>query len=219
MSLGGLAKVYKDIQQIRIGLKNKTWASENSNGRAIPKVYEDMIVQLKEMEKALVKEARQQLKDHPAWPWLSQVRGMGLTLAAQLLGYIGDIERFSTVSKLWRYCGLGVTDGRADRMRKGEKAAYNPQIKSLCYNIGTSFLKTNSPYRKLYDQAKQYYTETRPDWTKSRIHFAAMRKMEKVFLAHLWQKWREAEGLPTRQEYVFEYLGHSTRYNPEEFVA
>jgi len=218
MSLGGLAKVYQDIQGLRIALSNKTWASENADGRAVPKIYQDMIEQLKDMEKGLIKEAKQVLKHHPAWKWGKNVKGLGPTLAAQLFGYIGDIGRFETVSRLWRYCGLGVTDGQADRMRKGQKARYNPRIKALMHNIGASFLKTNSPYRKIYDDKKRYYEQKHPDWTKNHIHLAAMRKMEKVFLAHLWQKWREIEGLPTREEYVFEYLGHTTRYSPEDFV-
>lgn len=262
MSLGGLSKVYQDIQGIRIALQNKTWAAENADGRAVPKIYEDMIEQLKEMEKGLVKEAKQYLKHHPVWPWLKNVKGLGPALAAQLLGYINDIGRFDTVSRLWRYSGLGVTDGKADCMRKGQKARYNPKIKALMYNIGTSFLKTKSPYSRIYYEAKTKYQHARQDqriqavtgdnldiirekrhdekewpkylaatiklakekempepWTDNRVHLAALRKMEKIFLAHLWQKWREFEGLPTRKEYVFEYMGHTTRYEPDDFVA
>ena len=223
MSMAGLARVYTDIQGVRIALGNKTWATENAGNVAIPQIYVDMIDQLKDMEKGLIREASQQLKTHPAWDtWGKHVKGFGPTLAMQLFGQIGDIGRFDTVSKLWKYCGLGVTDGKADRRRKGEKLSYSPRLKTLLYNIGTSFLKTKSPYRDIYDEKKLVY-ETRKDesgkeWSKLRIHLASMRIMEKIFLAHMWQKWREAEGLLIREEYVFDYLGHTTRYKPEDFM-
>lgn len=313
MSLGGLAKVYQDIQGLRIALGNKTWASENAEGRAVPAIYESMIDQLKEMEKGLMKEAAQQLKTHPAWVHYGKhVKGLGTALASQLFGYIGDIGRFPTVSKLWKYTGLAVVDGQADRMRRGQKAGYNPKIKSLLYNIGTSFIKSRSPYRMIYDDKKKYYghlkqdipliavlekerkrylvsrstshkyldpgeqqelkenkmwlklikhlgdevvnwpidltiktaramkAETKKDecwkaileegikvakangdlvpWTDNRVHLAAMRKMENIFLAHLWVAWREAEGLETREEYVFGVLGHKTKYHYQDFI-
>lgn len=263
-NLGGIAKVYQDIQGLRIALGNKTWAAENTNGRAMPAIFNDMITQLKGMEASLMKEAGQQLKYHPAWPWLKQVKGLGPTLACQLIGYINDISMFDTVSKLWKYCGLAVVNGKADGRRKGEKVSYSPRMKALMYNIGCSFLKSKSPYRKLYDDTKARYQHTKQDmlisvalgcdisevqltrqttkdatwkkyldtavkaakekelpepWNDGRIHLTALRKMEKVFLAHLWEKWREAEGLPLRREYVFEVLGHTTRYTPEDFVS
>lgn len=259
--LGGLAKVYQDIQGLRVALGNKTWSAENADGRAVPAIYETMIAQLKEMEAGLVKEAKQYLKEHPAWMGFGKdVKGLGPTLGAQLIGYIEDIGRFDTVSKLWKYCGLACVDGKADRMRKGQKASYNPKIKSLLYNIGCSFIKTKSPYRRIYDDKKQYYRQVKQDpqimavtgdnagiinnirqdkkewprylataikeakkqgkqkpWTDNHVHMAALRKMEKIFLAHLWEQWRIAEGLPTRREYVFDCLGHTSRYEAKDF--
>ena len=45
---------------------------------------------------------------------------------------------------------------------------------------------------------------------------SARRKMIKIFLAHLWDFWREWEGLPRRTPYVEEYGGHIT-YTRQEF--
>jgi len=299
------------------------WAAENADGRAVPKIYATMIEQLQEMEKGLVKEAKQYLKQYPVWEkWLKHVKGLGPTLAAQLIGIIGDIRRFEIQSRLWKYAGLGVSnakkaevnigdimfvskytgeygnrfkvqlknskydnlepeakvegdtvivylgkhttqqevvdlinseqslsmpvycdllgnglkpaepselcqleggqDGHADRPQKGQKLGYNPRLKALLYNIGVSFIKTRSPYREIYDRAKARYEQSRPEWPRQRIHYAAMRKMEKVFLANLWEAWRKAEGLPIhKQEYPFEYLRHdpNDKYTPEYFIA
>lgn len=314
MSISGIGKVYQDVQKIRIALSNKTWAAEAGRSAAVPKVFETMIQQLEDIEKQLMKVGTDELKYHPAWPWLSKVKGLGTTLAVQLLGHIGDIGRFETVSKLWRYAGLGVINGRAERKRQGEKLHYKPQFKTLMYKIGESFIKTKSPYKKIYDEKKSYYQHVKQDvliaaildadrrenppgklhtismwqklintfgyevitwssheiiaavrqyeeylkeayrkarktdknakkevgpwgsmlkyvtkeakkrgfpepWSDVRVHQSAMRKMEKVFLAHTWEVWRKAEGLPTKREYVFDYLGHETRYTPEEFAS
>jgi len=49
------------------------------------------------------------------------------------------------------------------------------------------------------------------------VHMAALRKVKKLFLATLWRRWREIEGLPVRSPYVEEYKGHTHIYTPEDF--
>lgn len=215
-SLKWAADIYEDIQKVRIACSNRVSAAERE-GKAIPKLLESLSEKLKSAENDVQKYMKQYVEEHSVWPWLSQVKGIGHTLACKLLSQIQDISKFDTVSKLWRFAGMAVIDGQAERLKKGEKAHYNKALKTIMYLIGTALMRANSPYRKIYDDAKEYYTTNR-DWTKGHIHLAAMRKMEKVFLSHLWQKWREAEGLPTREEYVFEKLGHTTRYAPEDFI-
>jgi hypothetical protein len=50
------------------------------------------------------------LRDHPAWPWMSGVKGIGPTLACRLLARL-DIERARTPSSFWAYCGLATVPG------------------------------------------------------------------------------------------------------------
>lgn len=115
-------------------------------------------------------------------------------------------------------CGQPV-HGEAQKKRRGMPTGYNPQVKSLLWNIGTNFLKNNSPYRKIYEQEKA--RKQKEGWGENdgHRHLHAMRKMVKVFLSHLWVKWREIEGLPTREPYVIEYTKHTDYYMPEEFVS
>lgn len=42
------------------------------------------------------------------------------------------------------------------------------------------------------------------------------RKVMVLFLQHLWEVWREGEGLPTRSPYAMEKLGHTTFISPWE---
>ena len=47
---------------------------------------------------------------HPAWPWLSAVKGIGHLLAARLLSRL-DVARARTPSAFWAYCGLATIPG------------------------------------------------------------------------------------------------------------
>ena len=48
------------------------------------------------------------------------------------------------------------------------------------------------------------------DETKAHINMAAQRYMMKMFLQDLYGVWRKLEGLPVREPYQKEYLGHET---------
>lgn len=104
------------------------------------------------------------------------------------------------------------------KLRKGVKIDYSPRLKSTCFLIGTSFLRCGSPYRRVYDSAKEFYKAKHPEWTLKHQDMAARRKMVKIFLSHLWVKYREAEGLPVTKPYAIERLGHDSYIAPEEFV-
>lgn len=169
-----------------------------------------------ELEEQALFELHDLVKPLPIYREVIQVKGIGKILAAQLISAI-DISRANTPSALWRYAGLAVFDGKAERRIKGEKLHYNMELKKFCFLIGESFVKCRSPYRRIYDEAKEFYAANRPNWTKKHCHMAALRKMVKVFLVHLWIKWRELEGLPVRPIYVLEKMGHTTFISAEEF--
>ncbi len=57
---------------------------------------------------------RESIERHPAWPWLSSIRGIGHLLAARLLSRL-DVTRAKTPSAFWAYCGLGTIPGVAYR--------------------------------------------------------------------------------------------------------
>lgn len=190
------------------------------------------------------------LETHPAWPWLSGIRGMGATLSARLLARL-DIRRAPTPSSFWAYCGLATVPAQlygcvdcgstasAPRNRKGpaahkdprgkgcsgqlqviaatdglrvaqplpargESAAYDRHAKKICYLIGVSFLRSRSSYREHYDRERERLARERGDWNKARQHLASLRKMEKLFLSHLWAVWAEAEGIPIVRPYAHE---------------
>ena len=93
-------------------------------------------------------------------------------------------------------------------------------------------------YRQIYDKEKDRLTEQRlpigkcshyeeckaklkirkEPACKGHIDAMAKRKTVKLFLSHLWQRWRQLEDLPLRPPYVMEYMGHTGNISPEEML-
>jgi hypothetical protein len=209
----------RTIQKSRIGFGNRVSAIErgaDKTDEATLAVIQKWQDRFQELEKELDEDINALVDDCPIIDRLCELKGIGKILAAKLVAMI-DIEKADTVSALWRYAGYGVIDGERERPQKGEKLHYNARLKTTCYLIGSSFLRCGSDYRRVYDSAKEYYEANRTDWTKAHRHNAAMRKMIKTFLAHLWLVWRELEGLSTRSLYVNDRLDHGHYYTPQEF--
>jgi hypothetical protein len=83
------------------------------------------------------------------------------------------------------------------RPLRGQSASYDRRAKQICYLLGVSFLRCRSPYANYYRDQRDGHALKHPDWTDQRQHLSALRKTEKLFLAHLWCVWRDALGLPT----------------------
>lgn len=166
------------------------------------------------IEDKLDKHLEKECRPFPVVQAMKSVRGVGPILAAKIFLLI-DIDKCSSVSALWKWAGLDVVDGKASRITKGEKIHHSPALKTTMFILATSFIKCDSPYRKVYDEAKVKYME-REDMKLIRAHKMAMRKMTKLFLSHLYEVWRGMEGLPIREPYVFENMGHTHKISPEE---
>ena len=166
----------------------------------------------------------------PCWEFITSIRGLKVGgLAAQVLAQIDDIGKFATVSKLWRFAGQAVIDGKAERTKQGEKSSANLKLKSICWLIGDQFIKQQTPiYVDIYYSEKERIRRDCPEpipnpdensrWptinTDSHVHRKARRKMVKIFLSHLWLIWRDLEGLPVSKPYAEQILGHSNIIPP-----
>ena len=209
----------QQMQKMRIGVSNRLSAATRGAMEMTPREERrltSMFEAFERLENVLTDDIEDAAKDNDIVQAACYVKGVGPVLAARVIAEI-DIERAPTVSALWRYAGYGVReDGTRDRLVKGEKAVYNKDLKTVLYIVAGSMLKSRSPYRQVYDDEKVWYTTHRPDWTKGHIHNAAQRKMIKIFLSHLWDYWREYEGLTRRLPYVAEYMEHKT-WTRQEF--
>ena len=222
----------RTLQKSRIAFGNRIAAVENGKDTMddlTRKLIEKWSDQFAILEKDCEKDLKAYLKDERIIQRMCKVKGLSYILAGKLSSMI-DIRRADTISALWRYAGMSVVDGHAEKLVKGEKAHFNRRLKTTCYLVASSFLKCKSPYRQIYDSARQKYEnyvhtvacpickkEIGEPWRDGHKHAAALRKMIKIFLAHLWMVWREQEGLPIREPYVQEQLGHTHISSPEEF--
>jgi len=208
------------IQKSRIQFDARLYAIEEGEDQADEETIA-LLVRYKNRFRALEKELDadilEMVQQYEIYKHISAVKGIGPTIAAKLIAMI-DIERAPHVSSLWRYSGLAVTDGKSDRPVKGEKLAYNKRLKTVCtFLIPRALLMAKSPYSEIFYKAREFYSINRPEWTKDHVRRSANRKMVKIFMSHLWLRWRQLEGLPISAPYVHARLGHTHNYPPEDF--
>lgn len=149
-------RFFYDMQKLRIQSSNRnttnTVVLDAKHGTHLDAQADS----LHEMERREMSNVRRLLKLHPLWPWLKEQKGCGPTMSGVIVSEI-DITKAETISALWSYCGLAVDaeTGKAVRMKRGEKAGYNPWLKSkLVKVLGDCLLRANSPWRKHYDDYK-----------------------------------------------------------------
>lgn len=204
------------IQKARIQFSNRLSAIDRGTDNPTYRHYiEQWMTKFQLLEDELDSSIKDLADDFPIVEYMCRVKGVGKTLALKTVVMI-DIHRADTISALWRYAGYAVINGEREKPVKGEKLHYNIRLKTTCYLIGSSFLRSGSPYRDIYDKAREEY-ESREDWTKLHKHNAAMRKMIKVWLSHLWLVWRKLEGLPVSDPWIVAENNHHRLYTPEEF--
>ncbi len=212
---------YYEVQKTRIQLQLRAKMLDRDYGR--PEEFTNEFQQgvekeLLKVEKDLKKRMEWHLSGVGIYVWLNSIKGIGPVLAGGLIAYIQDIERFDTVSKLWKYGGWAVyPDGTIQRRKKGEKLDYNPKLKQICWKIGESFVKIGDFYRERYEEYRADEDENHPDLSKGHRYARAKRRTVKLFLSHLWEKWRELEGLETGEPYAIEHMDeHTHKIEPPE---
>lgn len=113
--------------------------------------------------------------------------------------------------------------GHGDRRTKGQTLGYNPDVKTLAWKIGESFVKQppeKSKYRLLYQKMrakvdslpcnKVHYDDKKTVIPCFDAHrFAkAKRATVKIFFSHIYSKWRGILGLPVTTPFALGMLGH-----------
>jgi len=110
---------------------------------------------------------------------------------------------------------------RGDKLTEGFVSPFNQNLRIALNGVMADvFIKSRSPYRKLYDDKKNqlehsdkliYHDGKMIPWkdaSDGHRHNAAKRYMVKMFLADLYNAWRPCYGLSVRPSYQEEKLGH-----------
>ena len=107
------------------------------------------------------------------------------------------------------------------RRTPGYQSNWNDKLKVLAWKASNSFVKQSaekSKYRQLYDIIKKSEREDHPtkivtngktSFNDGHIHNRALRKVSKIFLAHVWQTWCRQIGIEATEPYAKQLLGHS----------
>lgn len=118
--LGHHARQLWDIQKQRIAASNRVKAMERDGFSGIDlEPALEVVRQYEGIERGIGRTLEMLAKRHFMADWIKEQRGIGLPGFARLLGVTGNVDRFATVSKLWKYLGLHVVDGHAPRREKG----------------------------------------------------------------------------------------------------
>lgn len=165
-----------------------------------------------EAEAAYREEVERGLEGHPAAPWLLAVPGLPRLAAARLLGRL-DVGRASSISAFWAYCGLAPDAGRASGRGFDELA------RRLVQEIGAALINEPGAYRDFCHAEFEALEQSHSSWSESRRRAATVRRLEKLFLAHLWLVWREAAGLPLSAPFHSEDSNGSATPGPWQMVA
>lgn len=239
-SLTALVEASLVIEKLRVASQVRQTHLELQN-RTDPET-DELLKEVGDLEKYVDGRVAKLISSHPAYGWFSRVKGVGKENIGKVVAQI-DIERATTISALWKYCGYAVTDGKAPKREKGGgKLEYNSQLRSMCWRLGGSLMKANGKFYDYYKVEKEKYVQRfinqgvkivpaasipkrngkRNDGdgyiSEGHLHNMALRKMIKLFLSCLWLEWREAVNLPVTEPYAIGQLKHDSFIKPEEMV-
>lgn len=147
-----LVAQYKGVQKVRMENSLRLAALRKAYGQfGVDPFMKDMVEELKRIERDTYSKLMDVLEGFRLWSeWMSHVKGCGAVSAAYVIGWL-DPEKPSP-SHWWRYCGLAVVDGRAERRSRGEKAVYNPKLKTAMWNLSKSLSGNRAGgYRKAFE--------------------------------------------------------------------
>jgi len=115
-----------------------------------------------------------------------EVPGIGFILACRFCAYIQNPHRFSNKRKLWRYCGLGLTDRSSDGKPLGRKRI-DPNghsgLKDLSNKgyMGAMRCKSDNAFKR----AKRRYLQKGGHETGARL------KIQRKVVTTLWTLWKK----------------------------
>lgn len=127
--------------------------------RAMKKEPHEILTWLNVQSKILEDQIRHALETYslskPIGIWMNSIHGVAGVISAGMMAHI-DINQAPTVGHIWRFAGLDPTS----KWEKKTKRPWNAELKTLCWKVGQSFMKSRanekSFYGPFYAKRKQY---------------------------------------------------------------
>ena len=133
------------------------------------RVTEAILNDFQKLEEKYTQELKKEMEQHPAWPWLSQVRGAGPENSAKVIGIIEGttfkstgrwgIAAFDTMSRLRRFAGHAPMDGKTEKRTKGEKLHYSSELRTMLWRLGESLIRADGAFYRYYIDKKNEYID------------------------------------------------------------
>jgi len=215
---------FYDYQKMRISLEGRIRAGNYSVSEE--NIFVVHLNGFTKLEKGMFKYIKELLLEFNIWnEWLKDQVGIGPTIGGVLLSRI-NIDKCSTVSKMWAYSGIatGQTFGYKynkkkklwiktdilipiDKLTAGFRSPYDTFLKAKLLGVmAVSFNRSNYPYRKFYIDNKNRLISKNWGVSDGHRHNASMRYMVKMFEIDFHLEWRKLRGLSVRKSYKEEYL-------------
>ncbi len=164
--LSYLDDVVRGVEKLRVASQVRLTHLERQ-GRE-DKHTEAVLVDLQRLEDNITGLLKGEMEQHPAWPWLKEVKGAGLENTAKVIGIIegvnfkstgrSGIAAFDTMSKLRRFAGLAPVDGKSERRIKGEKLHYSSELRTMLWRLTQGLMRANGKFYDYYIHKKEEYT-------------------------------------------------------------
>ena len=84
-------------------------------------------------------------KNDQTGAWALSQHGIGPVISAGLLAHI-DVEKAPTAGHIWSFAGLNPSQ----KWEKGQKRPWNAELKTLCWKLGDSFVKSSNSPKSFY---------------------------------------------------------------------
>lgn len=77
---------------------------------------------------------------------------------------------------------------------------FDPHARMLVHKIARALIHSGTRYKAYSDDLRETLRRSQPDWTERRLNAASLRKVQTLYLRHLWIVWRAGLGfqVPTR---------------------
>ena len=136
--MGQYARMLWDFQRQRIATGNRIHAMTQTHQlpeyQVLPAI--DTLQKIERIEADINRNLVKLAATHPLAGWINSQRGIGLGGFARLLAITGPLDRFPTISKLWKYLGLAVVNG--NHYTREEALAIQPGERIFVQNPDSS---------------------------------------------------------------------------------
>jgi len=176
-TLAVLVDAALSIEKVRVRTQVRKTHLE-LDGRSDPET-DALLGKLTDIEEYVDDRVAAIIKEHPAYPWFSRVKGIGKENIGKVVGQIRvkpmqdqvmneetglmetrDLPFADTISALWKFAGYAPVDGHAEkRVKGGGKLEYNATLRTMCWRLGSSLMRANGKFYAYYCQEKDRYVE------------------------------------------------------------